>query len=780
MITSIEYTVVNPKEKNSQWADRLIADFRRSWDYLCNPTTAKLNMEYLLSSQSVAFVKDMFKNPDETKLKFARIAVVEKYRNILIAERDKAGISLGLNCIDPSVTDKSKKIDKELLANRKNIEALLSTLYQKIGEAPYKIKNEGFSGNIESFDEIGLNDEDDEDLNYFFENYWRLNMEIKGEIPIQYFVQYNELQSYLPKWCNDILAKKSVSMRTYVNQNTGAITYEYLAPETVKGIFGTRQDLKDSLCLGFEKNVTIHQLIRMIGNEFNPATDFRELLNSVNYQFAQQYTGLEGRTGNILCHDSTIPQPKICSWSEFINYKLTIGYVEWKSIDADASKVGNSVHGNEKRFWIDYDAKVKEDGYYQKEVLYNEKTYCSYFVPTSSSSQKLFRFGPLYHQTVEGGEEEYSNFSIAGYREVGPPAIEVMRPYIDMIQQAWTKFEWMVRAAKPQGRTYNYESLVQIANKMVTTGNNADKVNALMKTFQEGINDIYTIPTINGEKVGGGQNPYFNKPNGLDASAKDFLDTIIWCNEKLGSDFGINSIREAYSPSPNDGYKLQMATLAQSRNATEYMSMMLLSMMRHAGIQTTLMIQHIISYKAHLPYKFLVDAIGQDTVNAIEQSKFALHRFGIFISSFNTDMERQEMKQAAQQAYFNKEIDYATYMFLNSIDSYKKAGQRLAFEKKKAEKEKIRQVQQQQQNAMQAEAQQHNNKMEEIDLTGKLRNRGEEIKGYYYQAGHEADGQVQLTKKDKDIEAAKEKITEKATSDVNVATAKQNLESSKV
>jgi len=193
-----------------------------------------------------------------------------------------------------------------------------------------------------------------------------------------------------------------------------------------------------------------------------------------------------------------------------------------------------------------------------------------------------------------------------------------------------------------------------------------------------------------------------------------------------------------------------------------------------------MMVQHIIQYKTTLPYKFLVDAIGQDTVNAIEQSKYALHRFGIFIESFNTDMERQEQKQAAQQAYYNGEIDFATYMLLQSIDSYKKAGQRLAFEKKKAEKQKAQDIAQQQQNILAADAAKHQQKMEQINLEGQLRNKGESIRGYYYQAAHEKDGQVQLTKKDKDIEAAREKINDKAAADVQVKQAESNIKNSEV
>jgi hypothetical protein len=72
---------------------------------------------------------------------------------------------------------------------------------------------------------------------------------------------------------------------------------------------------------------------------------------------------------------------------------------------------------------------------------------------------------------------------------------------------------------------------------------------------------IISIPSS-----GGGQNPHFDKPNGLDEMVKELWDVMMKEEDQIGTKLGVNAIREAYSPSPNDGYKLQMQALAQSRN----------------------------------------------------------------------------------------------------------------------------------------------------------------------------------------------------------------------
>lgn len=298
-----------------------------------------------------------------------------------------------------------------------------------------------------------------------------------------------------------------------------------------------------------------------------------------------------------------------------------------------------------------------------------------------------------------------------------------MFPMIIAIQKAWVKFEWIVQKSKPSGRSYNYDSLVQIANNMIKNGDNQTKIKQLLNMFEEGINDIYTIPTVGGERVGGGANPYFDKKNGLDASAKDFLDVIAWCHEKMSSDLGVNSIlaENNGSPSQPEGYKLQMQMLQQSRKATEYISTMLIDVFNHTGSQYLLFIQDIIKYKSSLPFKWLKTLVGEATMNGLSQTKFAHHRLGIFVDSFNRDYERAELLELAKAAYINKEIDLAQFLLVKKHASSSKALMILAYEKRRQEKLKIKNEEQMIRMKMEADDKNHQNKLAEIDAEGRIK-----------------------------------------------------------
>lgn len=774
MITIKEFTEYNPDNKTEEWANRLVSWFRKDWRPIVDKKMARDNMNILLSSYDDSDDRAMFKNPDKTGLSFIGLSVFEKYRNILISEKESAGVFVGLNCIDPAMVDAKRKRDKALLANRKVIEGVLSTLSAKIGDPGYKVKNSEFAGNVDMFDEMGLNDEDDENLNYFFNTFWKMLAEIVGEIPINYFIKYNRIQDKIPMFVNDILAKKAIALTTYVDQNSGAIIIDYLAPEQVFCIAGDRQDFKDAPAIGYEKLMTVGELIKHLGNEFNPEEDFRQFITGINAVYSQTYTGLKDNGGNYLYKN---PQKDIrdCGWHEFMSYKLPLGYIEWKSIDATVFKKGNSVNGNLKMYRMKKQDEPIISEHYQKEVYNNEITYKAYYYPTSTQTQRLFKFGKLYHQTIEGGEDEYSNYSISAYKEVGPTAVSVINPYVKIIRKAWTKFEWMVRKSKPQGSTYNYEALVQIASNMIKSGDNATKVSALIEKFEEGINDIYTIPTINGNSTGGGGNPYFIKQNGLDRSAKDFLDVILWVNQKISDDLGLNNIREGGTPEANEGLKLTMESLQQSRHATAYISRMLMNVLNHSGGQALLMCQDIVKYKTSIPYKFLMNAVGENVCNLLSSTGFAFHRLGIFIESFNTIGERQKVIDFAERAFLQDQIDYAQLMLIKSIDFYKKAGFIFAYEQRRREKLKIEEQKQLHESNIQLENQKKANELEIIAAKGAQDIEKANVEGEWYYKAHKATADAQVVKKQMDIDAIDEKTMSKSAAEISKMREENNL-----
>jgi hypothetical protein len=714
-----EFYEIDASKKDKAWADIIIRDFRQYMEPLVDAKTCDENYSYLYGKQSMDKHKAKFKKPEELPFKFRSLGVFEKYRNILIAERDKAGIYINVNAIDPSAIE-DKKNDAKLFKNRKVIEGVLSKAQQSMGMPPYSLANDKddngdklFRGNVQLFDELGLNPQSAEDIAYFFRTFFRLDTEIEAEQIINYFVKYHELHEYIKMWCDDVLAVKAIAGRVYTNEFSCTPSYKYIKPKLVKLIKGNRADGKDAKAKMIEENITINDFVAMVGCSIT-ALDIDEFMTAANWIGKTAYDGVEYSNGTkypSTCQNSV-------SYDQFMNLKINVGYVEWQSFNADAAKVGKNRKGNFRSMPIEVEREVSEKSGYKKEVCWEQKTYKAYFVSTSNNTQKIYKFGELFGMVTDGPEDEYSSYSIQTYKYAGPSAIEIAIPHIDNIHDAWFRFNWILNKAKPKGTRYNYTAIAAVAKKMFRDQAEANAVMSYVKQMQDSIDDFYVNDTSN-PNLGGGQNPHFEKPNGIDNSIQEFAEIIKAQKEEIADKLGINAIREAYSPNPNDGYKLQMQALAQSRNATEYMSRMIMSLLINYGIHTVQIVQNLIEHRSSRYYRTLERALGKKSLETLGSLKrVPLHKFGIFIDSFNTDIERQQQKQMNYQAWQNKDIDYKTFILLDSIDNPKKQAQILAYELKKAEDQKRIDAQQAHNNMMQLEDFKHSNQMELEGLKG--------------------------------------------------------------
>lgn len=777
MIVEKDLFEINPIKKDISWANRIISHYRQNWKHLVNPTDAKKGMQYILSNYSIDDVQKMFSDPNNIGFEFLPISIMEKIRNILCGEKNKAGIHVSLNSIDPSANIE-KKSDYTLLKNRSEIENTISNLQSKIGLPEYKISNEKkikdgklFHGNIEEFDEMGLDANNPYHVDYFFKVHHKLRHEIYGNEIINYFIKNNELKRNIDLWVNDIMGKKAIALRAFVNELTGAIEYKYIAPEKVFIVPGKRGDGKDASCIGFEDSVKVSDFMKMVGNSYNWDEEMGFLLKAVNYSNNLEYTGIWD--GESLVYGEG---DKRCDYNTLLQHNVSFFYTEWKSIDADARKEGKNYYGNFKSFPFSID-KETESEKYSKEVYYNEVTYKSYGLPTSIASHRLYRFGKLFHQVIEGSEDEYSNFSILISKKEGPTVAKVAEPYIKIAVEAFYKTKWIIRKAKPRGRVYGFESLLEVARKMLGSGGgDAEKIHQVINMFDNGLNEIYALPKINGEKLGGGINPNFDKPGGIDSMAKDLMSIIDHAVSKISDDLGINSIREAYSPSPNDGYKLQMETLQQSRNATEYIGTMMLNLIEDTCKHTLITSQDIVRYKNSVAYNYLKKAVGEENLIDIESmGGYAFHRYGIFIDTFNNDFQRQEVKAATIDAWKKGEISYHAMLMINSIDDPMRAGMVLSFEKEESLRRKEKEARTLHENAMALENKRTENIMAVENLKGKMQIAKANVEGMWYFKAHQAGANSKIVAQQMRQEHEPDKINARLDAEIRKEEEKNNL-----
>lgn len=780
MYNADEVYETDPAKKDAEWAGKLVTYFRTYWQPLISHKEAEQNMKIILSRYNMDNVIKMFKDPTKLGMEFLPLAIMEKVRTILVGESVKAGVGANVNSIDP-IAEEEKKKDKQLLENRKDIEDVITYMQKSIGLPEYNMKNEKaisgkdpFSGNVEMFDELGLDSGNPNDRGYFMKAWHQLKHEMDAQEIVNSSLAYNEVSENIEEWVNDILGKKVVAKQSYVNEFTGAIEHRTLKPEYTYTIIGTRNDGKDAMCVGYVESSTIGTIIKKLGNSFNLDQDWEDWLRAINTTYQRDYTGIWNSRQEIIKGT-----PKDCIFiSDFLNLRIDLGYVEWKSCDQTKYKSGVDFNGNIVRYprSVSYEPDTNETGY-SSESWYNQSTYKAYYISTGSNTQKLYKFGKLYHQLITGAEDEYSSYSIGFKKLVGPTVAEIAYPYIEIAQEAFTKYRWMVRRAKPKGRSYNYESLVQIAKHMIKKGDTKQQVHEVITMFEEGVNEIFTIPKVDGQRVGGGIVPNQDLPNGLDQTAPMFGQIVDWAVTHIKMDLGINDIREAYSPKQNDVYKLQAAALESSRNATSYIGTTIDWVVKDMAKSSLLFAQDIIKYKSSLAYKFLLQMVGYGPIVSLERLKnVALHRYGIIVNSYSTYIERQKVLQDTDIAFQNGEIGYEIKLVINAIDDYRKASYILAYEKQRAEERKGRDAQVQHDRQMEAIQATNKGRMDEatMKINGEIKKA--DVTGQWMYKANRDDNETKILLNNNKAGQRADEIDNKADANIRTKSATRSIE----
>jgi hypothetical protein len=341
------------------------------------------------------------------------------------------------------------------------------------------------------------------------------------------------------------------------------------------------------------------------------------------------------------------------------------------------------------------------------------------------------------------------------------------------------RIQWILNKIKPSGTRYNYNAVAKIAMQMFKQEGLTER-NAVMsyiKKMEDSIDDFYVNDAAN-PSLGGGQNPHFEKKNGVDDALFQLYKVMQVEDEAISDKLATNAIREGYSPSPNDGYKLQMQSLAQSRNATEYISRMLMAGILEPFAKTTVQgVQDLIALYPAKAKKVLVQALGTKAVERMQElNRIPLHKLGIFVESFNTEIQRQTEQQNAYQAWQNKEIEYHTYLLISSVDNWKRAAQILAYEKAKGNEREMEKIRQAQEEIRATDDNRAGKEKENIIL----RLKGEIEKQKVVNAGlvevKTIDSQTEIKKKQMGIDAEYPKADARADADIKKKSAQADIE----
>lgn len=705
------------KKKDADWANRIIQFIRMNWQPLISRDEAELGMLYLMSRQPMDFIRDLFqdtarinltnengtgrgglvngfnqpinsagKKDDLIKkemrsLNFKPLPIWEKLRNVLVAEMKKMGIVVNVRSEDPTSTSK-RILDKGLIEHKHEIESLLSYVYTSIGQQPYKMKDhearfgeKPSNGNMDQFEAMGLNPGDPMDVDFFMKEFHKLGMEIALQDVIDFASSYNQWLLDIEKWVNDLISKKAIAATVYVSNVTGAITTKYLAPETVY-IYGgsNRQDFNDASAKGYERKVSIKELIDIIGDEFDMEREFNKLLQAITYNMNIEFTDvrpsyrgfvggnekLQGRNGSNY------------GYSDFMTFNVSMGRIEFSSQNQESFEPIKE----DDAF---YENNQPPQGKYATKARWETPTYKAYYLAVSSVDQVLFDFGELEYQDITGASDTNMNFTIITYKDTGDPLAIQSMEIIDMINEAWYKFRFELKKAKPRGRGWNYDSVISSLVDLIPDTNISqyNKWQKVVEMLDSSANEFYTFPVVDGKTMAlPGNQLNYDIPNGMSKESMLWWEIMMNGIEYLKDMIGIAPLREGDPGNARDSMNNQFKALESSQESTYYIPDMLTYLYQQMAVKVNFYTQDIINYKKYsaVAYKFLEDSVGEDIISKLEGlGDIAPQRFGIFVESLNQAPLRQRIEPIMANAVQNGKITVAEYLLINDMKNVKKA-----------------------------------------------------------------------------------------------------------
>ncbi len=809
------YKVIDPSLKNAEWMDNCVSLLRRDWRPIINPLANAENKNWLFSRQDMSITKAMFK-ADSNFMKsrgkqMIPLPILENIKNLLVEEIRKAPPKAELTADDPASV-RLKKSDLFKLKNRAKLENDVNQNRAAIGKPKFKMPYDKFKTNVEEFDDMGLNDQDPDDVNFWAGAYQTLNFQIAGQNLINKIIKIQRFdEDTIEDFVIDILSDLIICMQIYVDKITGEMKYDYIYPETFYGIFGKKSDGTDDICNGYQKSVTVQEWLNKVGNEFDWEKDWTRLLWAINYRNGTQYTGFrinnatfDSFTGNANVNtvtDQPNNQSVILEWTLAYTYEVYMGYIEFPSPEATTTYMGKKGKNGRVKMSTatsippDYNVTPEQEAQgYQKESKYQQQHYCANFIATSAVSQWIYGWGKVYHQTLHGANDEYSNGTLWYYRKRGRSAVEISIPYLQLANDAFYKMLWAVYEAHPDWEVYQVEEMTELAKIMysqagaITGGANPNEVagslKKLIEYFRENLVRIKAIPRVDGKPMPNMNNTPTTEHRGMDPIAIAMQSVETWAEAQVMEKIGLSDLRRAQANQPREGFKLNEAETQFSLNMTGYIYRMIQYMKERVATSTLTTAQVICKYKDTIPYNWLKELIGDENfMNLQTIDDFAAHRLGILVQDRNTQVDKQRIMDAANLALDKGDgrggLSFGHWFIITQTDDFKQAAKTLDFldrkEKKKKRAEELQNMQIANRHAQQMQEGLAKANAMQADLL--LRNIQEQNKGAETVANIGKEAKENVKQMTVDNEA--EKQGQKAEGEKQILQEKSNLENQK-
>lgn len=562
-------------------------------------------------------------------------------------------------------------------------------------KAMYKNRIQTEMRNKESFEEIGamlgknmfrsnpdsLPDTDDE-LELHMQIDYKDDIEIAEEKAIETTLKYNNYELTKKRIDQDATVLGISAVKHSFNTHEG-IRVEYVDPSDL--VYSPTEDpyFDDCYYFGEVKNVNITELKKINPNLTQSEID--EIAKS-----SSKFDAYQGMRGGY-------------KTDTFDYNTATLLYFCYKTDKNIVYKKKKNVYGGEKVLKKDdqFNPPKTEQARFEKLSKRIDVWYEGVLV---LGTNKILKWEVMKNMVRPKSslEKVYAPFIVSApkmYRGQIDSLVKRMIPFADQIQLLHLKLQQVASKMIPDGVFIDIDGLSSVN---LGNGNSYSPQEALNLYFQTG-SVIGRSYTEEGEFNNGKVPVQELTSSGANSKISSLINMYNYNLNLLRGVTGLNEARDGSTPDPNALVGVQKLAALNSNTATRHIL--------KSGVFTTQRIAECVGYRISdiLEYSSMkedfIKSIGRSSVDILNEIKeLHLHDFGIYIELHPDEEERQMLEQNIQTSLSAGKIDIDDAIDIRSVKNVKIASQLLKVRKRR--KEKLDNKRQQENIALQAEANQ--------------------------------------------------------------------------
>ena len=614
--------------------------------------------EYAEGMQSVDQYKELVgANGDSSylNLNWEVVPIIPKFVDVISGGLMNQDYKIKCTAIDPLSVDKRNEDKWELVTKME-----LKDFMEEMSALSGLPMDDGYDTLPETSEELDL---------YMQLNYKQAT-EIAMEEGIELTLYVNDWEEIKKRIIRDLIVLNIGVCKTGIEN--GKITMRYVDPINFVSSHSSRPDFKNMEYGGEIIYITIHDLKRMAGDQFDE-DEYVEIAESVL-----------GQHGNPKKLSLSVINYNGYETTEYDTYKIAILDGVFKCTDITKYEKKNNKYGG-------YSVNKKSSNYkppksprYKREQIKSsvEMIYKGKWV---IGTEFLFDYGTAENivrpkSQLEKALMPYCVYAPNIINMNNKGMVERMIPFADQIQLAHLKMQHLISKVKPKGSAIELGAIENVGKGDGGTFTPLE----VQDIYQQTGNLYYRLQQDDGSP--GNPNPIQELGGGIGGALQELIAIYQYNLQMIRDVTGINEIRAAEQPDKESLVGVQKMALLASNNATRWLNQAFLNITQNACKSVALRVQDLVRYTG--PYKGYVQAIGEFNMKAIEVTKdVTLADFGIMIEPLPDDEEKAILEQNIQMSLQQGALRLEDAIMIRTIPNVKLANQLLVLRRKKYAKE---------------------------------------------------------------------------------------------